>query len=194
MCGIGGIVYKPGAQALPQDVLDRMAAALRHRGPDGAHFARLTQADLIHTRLSIIDLAGGDQPLTAGTGTLIANGEIYNDPQLRAQIGPEHFKTGSDCESPLRVWQREGTHYTAHLRGMYAIALYDSAKNELLLSRDPFGIKPLYLTEFSGGIAFASEPEVLLAAGLSPRTLNTQARTELLQIQFTTGRNTIFEG
>lgn len=194
MCGIGGIVYKPGAQALPQDVLDRMAAALRHRGPDGAHFARLAQADLIHTRLSIIDLAGGDQPLTAGTGTLIANGEIYNDPQLRAQIGPEHFKTGSDCESPLHVWQREGTHYTAHLRGMYAIALYDSAKNELLLSRDPFGIKPLYLTEFSGGIAFASEPEVLLAAGLSPRTLNTQARTELLQIQFTTGRNTIFEG
>lgn len=194
MCGIGGIAYKPGAPHVGQDVLDRMAAALRHRGPDGAHFATLPNADLIHTRLSIIDLAGGDQPLTAGTGTLIANGEIYNDPQIRQQIGAQHFKTGSDCESALLLWQRLGASYTAQLRGMYAIALYDSAHDELLLSRDPFGIKPLYFSAFAGGIAFASEPEVLLAANLAPRTLNPTARTELLQLQFTTGRETIFTG
>ncbi|OUI97287.1 asparagine synthase [Acetobacter indonesiensis] len=192
MCGIGGLVYTRGTKAQPQDVLDRMAQALMHRGPDGAHFARLPQADLIHTRLSIIDLAGGDQPLSAGSGTLIANGEIYNDPQIRQQIGASHFKTGSDCESPLLLWERNGADYANGLRGMYAIALYDSAQEELLLSRDPFGIKPLYLTEFEGGVAFASEPGVLLAAGLAPRTLRPAARDELLQLQFTTGRETIF--
>lgn len=192
MCGIGGLVYTRGTSPKPQDVLDRMAAALKHRGPDGAHFARLPHADLVHTRLSIIDLAGGDQPLSAGTGTLIANGEIYNDPQIRHQIGQSHFKTGSDCESPLLLWERNGTDYARGLRGMYAIALYDSAQEELLLSRDPFGIKPLYVTEFEGGLAFASEPGVLLAAGLAPRTMRTSARDELLQLQFTTGRETIF--
>ncbi|MFT8517337.1 MAG: asparagine synthetase B, partial [Acetobacter persici] len=81
MCGIGGLVYTRGTPPCGQDVLDRMAAALQHRGPDGAHFARFPHADLIHTRLSIIDIAGGDQPLSAGSGTLIANGEIYNDPE-----------------------------------------------------------------------------------------------------------------
>lgn len=192
MCGIGGLVYTRGTFPQPQTVLDRMAAALRHRGPDGAHFARLPHADLVHTRLSIIDLAGGDQPLSAGTGTLIANGEIYNDPQIRQQIGQSHFKTGSDCESPLLLWERNGTDYARGLRGMYAIALYDSAQEELLLSRDPFGIKPLYVTEFEGGLAFASEPGVLLAAGLAPRTMRPSARDELLQLQFTTGRETIF--
>ncbi|OUI85806.1 asparagine synthase (glutamine-hydrolyzing) [Acetobacter tropicalis] len=192
MCGIGGLVYTRGTFPQPQTVLDRMAAALKHRGPDGAHFARLPHADLVHTRLSIIDLAGGDQPLSAGTGTLIANGEIYNDPQIRQQIGQSHFKTGSDCESPLLLWERNGTDYARGLRGMYAIALYDSAQEELLLSRDPFGIKPLYVTEFEGGLAFASEPGVLLAAGLAPRTMRPSARDELLQLQFTTGRETIF--
>ncbi|MFT8308300.1 asparagine synthase (glutamine-hydrolyzing) [Acetobacter malorum] len=194
MCGIGGLVYTRGTQSCGQDVLDRMAAALQHRGPDGAHFARFPHADLIHTRLSIIDIAGGDQPLSAGSGTLIANGEIYNDPDIRAQIGPEHFKTGSDCESPLRLWERHGAAFPRHLRGMYAIALYDSAQDELLLCRDPFGIKPLYFTEFEGGVAFASEPAVLLAANLAPRNASPTARDELLQLQFTTGRETIFKG
>lgn len=194
MCGIGGLVYTRGATPCGQDVLDRMAAALQHRGPDGAHFARFPHADLIHTRLSIIDIAGGDQPLSAGSGTLIANGEIYNDPEIRAQIGPEHFKTGSDCESPLRLWERYGADFPRHLRGMYAIALYDSAQDELLLCRDPFGIKPLYFTEFEGGVAFASEPAVLLAANLAPRTESARVRNDLLQLQFTTGRETIFKG
>nr|WP_298798548.1 asparagine synthase (glutamine-hydrolyzing) [uncultured Acetobacter sp.] len=194
MCGIGGLVYTRGTAPCGQDVLDWMAAALKHRGPDGAHFARFPHADLIHTRLSIIDLAGGDQPLSVGSGTLIANGEIYNDPQVRAQIGSTHFKTGSDCESPLLLWERNGADFPRHLRGMYAIALYDSAQDELLLSRDPFGIKPLYITEFDGGLAFASEPGVLLAAGLTPRTVSPTARDELLQLQFTTGRETIFKG
>ncbi|OUJ01972.1 asparagine synthase (glutamine-hydrolyzing) [Acetobacter cibinongensis] len=193
MCGIGGIAYKPGAPRVGQDVLERMASALLHRGPDGAHYARLPEADLIHTRLSIIDLPGGDQPLKSAAGTLIANGEIYNDPQIRQAMGAERFKTGSDCESALVMWEQKGAGYTAMLRGMYAIAIHNSANNEVLLSRDPFGIKPLYFTEFEGGIAFASEPSALLASGLAPRTERSLLRDELLQLQFTTGAQTLFK-
>ncbi|GAN60683.1 asparagine synthetase B [Acetobacter cibinongensis] len=193
MCGIGGIAYKPGAPRVGQDVLERMASALLHRGPDGAHYARLPEADLIHTRLSIIDLPGGDQPLKSAAGTLIANGEIYNDPQIRQAMVAERFKTGSDCESALVMWEQKGAGYTTTLRGMYAIAIHNSANNEVLLSRDPFGIKPLYFTEFEGGIAFASEPSALLASGLAPRTERSLLRDELLQLQFTTGAQTLFK-
>lgn len=194
MCGIGGLIYTPGTQPCSESVLERMAQALGHRGPNGVHIARLGRADMVHTRLAIIDLEGGDQPLTSGDGTLVANGEIYNDPQIRRQIGPEHFQTGSDCESPLLLWERNGCTYTRGLRGMYAIGLYDKAQQELLLSRDPFGIKPLYFTEFSGGIAFASEPAPLIASGLAPRAIAPAVRDELLQLQFTTGWETIFPG
>lgn len=194
MCGIGGVIYTPGTQPCSESILERMAQALGHRGPNGVHIARLGRADMVHTRLAIIDLEGGDQPLTSGDGTLVANGEIYNDPQIRQQIGPEHFQTGSDCESPLLLWERNGSTYTRGLRGMYAIGLYDKAQQELLLSRDPFGIKPLYFTEFSGGIAFASEPAPLIASGLAPRAIAPAVRDELLQLQFTTGWETIFPG
>ncbi len=194
MCGIGGLIYTPGTQPCSESVLERMAQALGHRGPNGIHIARLGRADMVHTRLAIIDLEGGDQPLTSGDGTLVANGEIYNDPQIRQQIGPEYFQTGSDCESPLLLWERNGCTYTRGLRGMYAIGLYDKAQQELLLSRDPFGIKPLYFTEFSGGIAFASEPAPLIASGLAPRAIAPAVRDELLQLQFTTGWETIFPG
>ena len=193
MCGIAGIAYKPDATPVAQGTLNAMAAALHHRGPDGTHFARMPRIDLIHTRLSIIDLKGGDQPLTTGTGTLVANGEIYNDLHIRQAFGKDRFKTGSDCESPLVMWEQTGADYTACLRGMYAIALYDSSRDLLLLSRDPFGIKPLYITEGEFGVAFASEPEVLLQAGFVARAERTDALHELLQLQFTTGRNTLFE-
>lgn len=109
MCGIGGLVYTRGTFPQPQTVLDRMAAALRHRGPDGAHFARLPHADLVHTRLSIIDLAGGDQPLSAGTGTLIANGEIYNDPRSASRSGKAISKPAVTVNPPpVMGTQRHG--------------------------------------------------------------------------------------
>jgi asparagine synthase (glutamine-hydrolysing) len=152
------------------------------------------QTALVHTRLAIIDLAGGDQPLFAGPAALIANGEIYNDPALRAAMPDVGFATGSDCESPLHLWRREGDAYAVHLRGMFAIAIHDSGGRTLTLTRDPFGIKPLYITLIEGGVAFASEPQALLAAGLCPRTLRPAARDELLQLQFTTGAETIFAG
>jgi asparagine synthase (glutamine-hydrolysing) len=105
-----------------------------------------------------------------------------------------HFATNSDCEPPLHLWQRDGTAYANALRGMYAIAIHERAQRCVTLTRDPFGIKPLYTAPIDGGLAFASEPQALLAAGLVRRTLRPAARDELLQMQFTTGADTIFQG
>ena len=174
-------------------VLDRLAAALAHRGPDGNGRFISAPIGLAHTRLAIVDLVTGAQPLGTNQGTvLVANGEIYNDPELRAEMGGAHFATGSDCEAPLHLYQRHGTAFADFLRGMYAIAIYDPACARLVLARDPFGIKPLYYAESPSFFAFASEPQALLAAGLAGRSLRRQARTELLQLKFTTGAATIF--
>ena len=168
--------------------------ALAHRGPDGAGQTMVGRVALVHTRLAIIDLAGGDQPLFAGPAALVANGEIYNDLALRRSLPEMRFATGSDCEPPLHLWLRDGHRYVERLRGMYAIAIHERGTHNLTLSRDPFGIKPLYLAELEGGVAFASEPQALLASGLVARALRPEALHELLQLQFTTGRETIFPG
>lgn len=194
MCGIAGLAYTVATPPCPEPVLDALASALRHRGPDGAHVRRENGADLVHTRLSIIDLAGGDQPLINQSATLVANGELYNDPQIRQRLGPAAFQTGSDCESALALFTREGAEYPRHLRGMYAIALHDTRSGEVLLTRDPFGIKPLYMAETSYGLAFASEPAALLQAGLVARGLCPTAREALLQLRFIPGEQTIFPG
>jgi asparagine synthase (glutamine-hydrolysing) len=149
---------------------------------------------LVHTRLAIVDLAGGDQPLFAGPATLVANGEVYNDPALRRAMAGTAFSTRSDCEPPLHLWLRDGPAYAAALRGMFAIAIHDRQRREVTLTRDPFGIKPLYTALVEDGLAFASEPQALLAAGLVSRGVRTAARDELLQMQFTTGAETIFPG
>ncbi|MBB2200330.1 asparagine synthase (glutamine-hydrolyzing) [Gluconacetobacter tumulisoli] len=194
MCGIAGILC--GRAATPPDraVLERMVGALRHRGPDGSGIYVSGRASLLHTRLAIIDPAGGDQPICLGSAAMVANGEIYNDPQIRAALGPAHFRTGSDSESALHLWLRDGAGYAAGLRGMYAIAIHEQGNHDLVLSRDPFGIKPLYVAEIDGRFLFASEPSAILATGLVPRGLRADARNELLQLHFTTGRETIFPG
>lgn len=194
MCGIAGLALTPGAPAPSAAVLEALAAALAHRGPDGSGHATVGRVALVHTRLAIIDLAGGDQPLFAGPAALVANGEIYNDPALRAAMPDEIFATGSDCESPLHLWLREGPGFAEQLRGMYAIALHDRGARSLVLARDRFGIKPLYVAQIEGGLAFASEPQALIAAGLVVPRLRITARDELLQLGFTTGAETIFDG
>ncbi|MDT7950003.1 MAG: asparagine synthase (glutamine-hydrolyzing) [Acetobacteraceae bacterium] len=194
MCGIAGLSLSAGVPAPDAGVLAALGRALAHRGPDGGGHSVLGRVALVHTRLAIIDLAGGDQPLHAGPATLIANGEIYNYRELREALTGAHFATGSDCEPPLHLWLREGAGYAAALRGMYAIAIHERAQRSLTLSRDPFGIKPLYVAAVPGGMAFASEPQALLAAGLVERRVNPVARDELLQMQFTTGAASIFHG
>lgn len=196
MCGIAGLIMAPGAPPPSAGVLDVLAAALAHRGPDGSGHSVVGRTALVHTRLAIIDLAGGDQPLFAGAATLVANGEVYNYRELQAELtkGGTNLSTRSDCEPPLHLWLRDGPAYAAHLRGMYAIAIHDRTARSVTLTRDPFGIKPLYTAPIQGGLAFASEPQALLAAGLVQRVLRVPAREELLQMQFTTGADTIFQG
>jgi asparagine synthase (glutamine-hydrolysing) len=195
MCGIAGMMGLAGA-APAADLVEAMAAALAHRGPDGT--GRYAKGDVafIQKRLAIIDLETGDQPLyePGGNAALVANGEIYNHIELRQALAGTAFATRSDCEPPLVLWRRHGLDFTRHLRGMYAIALHDPADGRLVLARDPFGIKPLYYAETPRGFAFASEPQAILAAGLVAPRLVRQTRNELLQLQFTTGRETILDG
>ena len=197
MCGIAGMMTRDGAPPPPAP-LRVMGAALRHRGPDGDGRYRSGDVGMVQTRLAIIDLATGDQPLyEPGGAALIANGEIYNYIELRDELRcgrPTAFSTQSDCELPLHLYRRHGLDFTGHLRGMYALALHDPGTGRLILARDPFGIKPLYYAETPRAFAFASEPGALIEAGLVAPALAPSARNELVQMQFTTGRETIFAG
>ncbi len=197
MCGIAGLMTHDGAPP-PAAPLRTMGAALRHRGPDGDGQYRSGDVGMAQTRLAIIDLATGDQPLyEPGGAALIANAEIYNYIELREKLRgarPLAFSTQSDCELPLHLYRRHGLDFTQHLRGMYAVALHDPGAGRLVLARDPFGIKPLYYAETQHGFAFASEPGALIAAGVVAARLERRVRNELLQMQFTTGRDTIFAG
>jgi asparagine synthase (glutamine-hydrolysing) len=198
MCGLAGVMTSDGV-APPAAVLDRLLAALAHRGPDGQ--GRLVRGGvaLLHTRLAIVDLVTGDQPLFAGVapGTgpaLVCNGEIYNNPELREAMANTPFRTRSDCEPALWRYLAEGERFADGLRGMYAAAIHDPARGRLVLARDPFGIKQLYYAETELGFFFASEAQALLAAGVVAVGVEARARAELLQLKFTTGPATIFPG
>jgi asparagine synthase (glutamine-hydrolysing) len=192
MCGIAGVLTRDGS-APPSAAIDTMLAALAHRGPDGQGRYEAPGIALAQTRLAIIDLSTGDQPLFGPDGSvLVANGEIYNYVELKDQFPGVNFVTKGDCELPLYTYRRDGARFAHALRGMYGIGL--QAGGTAYLSRDPFGIKPLYYAQYSGGLVFASEPEAILKTGLIGRRIRASAATELLQLQFTTGRATIFDG
>ena len=160
MCAIAGQLGGSGAAVTP------MIGALMHRGPDGVRLEREAGATLAHARLSIIDLEGGWQPLRAAGGTVIGNGEIYNYLELaRDHDLSAALATGSDFEPLLHLYAREGARAFDRLRGMYAFCLI-GPDGRAWLARDPFGIKPLYIMEHDGGLAFASEPRAFFAAGL----------------------------
>ncbi|MFC3126869.1 asparagine synthase (glutamine-hydrolyzing) [Pseudoroseomonas globiformis] len=192
MCGIAGLILRQG-QTPDATTLQRLTQALAHRGPDGGGHHVAANVALAHTRLAIIDLQTGDQPLFAGPAALVGNGEVYNYRELREtyQLG---CATGSDCEPPLHLYRRDGVAFADGLRGMYALAIHDRSARQVVLARDPFGIKPLYMAEVPGGVAFASEAQALVAAGLVRPRVRAESRAELLQMQFTTGAETIFEG
>ena len=113
--------------------------------------------NLIHTRLSIVDLKQGYQPIKNKNLVLVANGEIYNDLEIRKKYSNYRFKTNSDSESILAVYKNKGIEGFKELRGMYAFAIYNEEKDEIIISRDEFGIKPLYFTVFNQGLIFCSE-------------------------------------
>jgi asparagine synthase (glutamine-hydrolysing) len=191
MCGIAGMLARPGQPIAPA-MLAQFAASLAHRGPDGSGIFEAPDVALVHTRLAIIDLVTGDQPLFSGPLSLIANGEIYNYIELKEAVA-DNYSTASDCEPPLKLFSRASADYAAPLRGMYAIAIHDRAFRTLTLSRDLFGIKPLYVAQTAAGLIFASEPQALLDTGV-PRGIERQKLHELLNLQFCAGAQTIFPG
>uniref|UniRef100_UPI00374DEBC6 asparagine synthetase B family protein n=1 Tax=Phenylobacterium sp. TaxID=1871053 RepID=UPI00374DEBC6 len=188
MCGIAGQLG--GTDARPQ----RMIEALTHRGPDGVRVQEIAGAALAHARLSVIDLEGGWQPITAAGSTLVGNGEIYNYLELsEAHQLQGQLATGSDFEPFLHLYAKEGEAAFRRLRGMYAFCLV-GCDGRTWLARDPFGIKPLYIMQHAGGLAFASEPRAFFAAGLMQTVVDDEAAKELLAFNYTLGARTMFHG
>ncbi|GIX20207.1 MAG: hypothetical protein KatS3mg120_1883 [Erythrobacter sp.] len=180
MCGIAGIFHAETPKPVDPARLVRMCDALAHRGPDGSGVWTDHGVGLGHRRLSIIDLAGSPQPMASADGraVIVFNGEIYNFRALRRELeaAGHVFRTSGDTEVILAAWQQWGTDCLARLDGMFAFALFDREKRQLLLARDRFGVKPLYTAALSdGSIAFASELKGLLAHPLLRRRLSPQA-------------------
>ncbi len=182
MCGICGMVGRPERRAL-----GRMAAAMTHRGPDDDGFYLDAVAGLGFRRLAIIDLEGGHQPLTNEDGSLhlVFNGEIYNHRELRAGLETRghRFRTHSDGEVLLHLYEEDGAAFVKKLNGMFACALWNPEADELVLARDHHGIKPLYYSHTGGGLVFASELKAILASGRVSRVIDPEAVAQYLVYQ-----------
>ena len=168
MCGLAGYLGAHPAGEDARAVLGRMIATLAHRGPDGFGVHLDQGVGLAHARLSIIDLATGDQPMSSPDGTVwtVFNGEIFNFVELRAQLESQGhvFRTRSDTEVIVHLYQRHGDDFVEHLNGQFAIALWDAVRRRLVLARDRLGIRPLYHARARGALWFASETKALFAA------------------------------
>ena len=190
MCGICGYV---GIE--DPNLLGRMLRSMVHRGPDGEGAFRDGDVTLGHRRLAIIDLGGGAQPMSSPDGRyhISFNGEIYNFRELREQLTArgETFRTNSDTEVLLRLFQREGIEGLSKLNGMFAFAVFDRETRELFLVRDRVGIKPLYYAELGGKLLFASETKALLQYAGLPRDINPDAVKNYLALRYVPGDRTI---
>ena len=191
MCGIMGL-FSPSINNNKKKNLIKACKLLSHRGPDDEGIYSNKKIILLHKRLSIIDLKTGKQPIENEDFVLIANGEIYNDLDIRRQIPNFPYKTGSDCESILAVYSKYGLIGFNKLRGMYAFAIYDKKRKKIILGRDPFGIKPLYYFHKNKELIFSSEIKALIAAGNLEIKFKKKKIIELLQIQYNSGMNTLF--
>jgi asparagine synthase (glutamine-hydrolysing) len=196
MCGIGALLDPAGASN--QDAAQRMLEALRHRGPDGEALRRAGPVTLAHTRLAIIDVAGGDQPLDSEDGavTLIANAEIYNHRTLRTMLEERghRFATGSDCEAILHAYEESGPECVRQLNGIFAFVLWDAHRNRLVAARDEFGVKPLYWWSDGTRVAIASEISALLQAGVTTPEVDRTALDHYLACRFVPAPRTLFKG
>ena len=203
MCGIAGFVLTDtlGEQ---RPLLDLMAQAIAHRGPDDTGYLATTSVDglhrvgLVHRRLSIIDLATGHQPLGNADGSVqvIFNGEIYNFQSLREElISLGHiFKTASDTETIVHAYVQWGEECVRHFRGMFAFAIWDARHDRLFIARDPFGKKPLFLCEHAGGLLFASEIKALLAVPGVAAEADEAAIWDYFAYRYVPGPATLFQG
>ena len=188
MCGIAGIVYRDRGRPVSEGLVRQMCTSMKHRGPDDEGVYVKGAVGLGMRRLSIIDLDGGRQPIfnEDGSKVIVFNGEIYNYQDLRrGLVARGHdVKTHGDTETVLHLYEEAGPDCVQPLRGMFAFAIWDEAAETLLLGRDRFGIKPLYVVTGPWGIAFASELKSLHAAALSTRELDWEALDTYFQLGY----------
>jgi asparagine synthase (glutamine-hydrolysing) len=193
MCGITGIISKTN-----RDVISPMTRALIHRGPDGEGFYSDDTIALGHRRLSIIDLEGGKQPISSENGALqlICNGEIYNSPELRQElVARGHtFKTRTDVEVILHLYEELGQECVKRLRGMFAFAIWDTDRQMLFLARDHMGQKPLFFYQNDKEFLFASEIKSILASGIVKPDIDLDALWHYVSLRFIPDQYSLFRG
>jgi asparagine synthase (glutamine-hydrolysing) len=198
MCGIAGIVAADRLTAREIARLPRMRDVITHRGPDEAGLFCDDVAGLAHRRLSIVDLAAGQQPLANEDGSIwIAfNGEIYNHAEIRPVLesAGHRYKTRCDTETIIHAYEQWGDLAVERFRGMFAFAIWDSKRRRLLLARDRLGIKPLYWTMVGDRLLFGSEIKAILESGLVKVRANERALPELLSTRYLSGTETLFTG
>lgn len=179
MCGIAGVLYADASRPVDPAVLRAMSRGIAHRGPDAEGFFSEPGIGLVHRRLSIIDLGGGDQPIGNEDGSLqiVFNGEIYNYKDLRRDLVSRghRFKTDSDTEVIIHQFEESGDRVAERLRGMFTFALWDRPRRKLLLARDRLGIKPLYVYRDQEKLVFGSELKAILAHPGVERDLDVNA-------------------
>jgi len=197
MCGIAGIVRWDGAPVAEAE-LRAMCGAMTHRGPDDEGLYLSGGVGLGMRRLSIIDIEGGHQPVANEDRSVwvVFNGEIYNYRALRRDLERRGhvFRTSSDTETIVHLYEEHGVHCVDHLRGMFAIAIWDTRRRQILLARDRLGIKPLYYAESEGELLFASELKPILQLGHVPRTLDWGAVRHLFTFLVTPADQSIVSG
>lgn len=193
MCGIAGYWGRGSS-----DILSDMGSAIAHRGPDDEGVALVDDIGFVHRRLSVIDLSpAGHQPMYSEDGSvvLVFNGEIYNFLELKQTYLQEcHFRGGSDTEVLLRLYEKQGVSFLEHIRGMFAVALYDRRTKKLILARDPVGKKPLYWTANNGLFVFGSEIKAILRHPGVTKALNHDAIAKYLVYEYVPGPQSIFDG
>ncbi len=193
MCGFAGIISQTH-----RDKISDMTAAIIHRGPDGEGFYRDDNIALGHRRLSIIDIEGGKQPISNESGQyqLVCNGEIYNSPQLREElINKGHqFKTSTDVEVILHLYEEHGSDCVKYLRGMFAFVIWDVKNRKLFLAKDHMGQKPLFFAQVGNDFLFASEVKSILAAKMVKTAPNMNAFWHYMSLRFIPDQYTLFEG
>jgi asparagine synthase (glutamine-hydrolysing) len=194
MCGIAGIVSLRGEPASQADIA-RMCDAMTHRGPDDAGYLVDGAVALGVRRLSIIDVASGHQPIfnEDGSVAVVYNGEIYNFRELRSWLEScgHRFRTASDTEVIVHLWEQVGMEFPRHLNGMFAIALYDRTRQQVVLARDHVGIKPLYYALDGSALVFGSEIKVLLASERVARRLDIDGLAQFLSWEYVPGAGTL---
>jgi asparagine synthase (glutamine-hydrolysing) len=200
MCGIAGIFHYGNDRKVEPGILTGMCNVLKHRGPDanGTYINETSDLGFSHTRLSIIDLASGDQPMFDHDNELciIFNGEIYNFPELKEELKKKgyRFKTNSDTEVILNLYREYGAECFEKMNGIFSLAIYDIKRKNLILARDHFGVKPLYYLDLNGSFIFASEIKAILQFKEYNTEIDIDSLSSFLTFRYSPSPLTLFKG